>query len=362
MRARFQSLRRTLLGAALAMPAWRAARAGVIDEPITFPRDEGAHPATRIEWWYATGWLGPTPDAPQVGFQITFFRARRAASTQTPSASRFANPQVLFAHAAIADPQVGHLEHDQNIARPGFGYANASEDDLSLKLGSWRLERLQGSRYHAQVDSARFAFDLTLDATQTPMLQGNNGRSQKGPEPAQFSRYYSLPQLAVTGSRTSAGRRQTVAGRAWFDHEWSDRMLPDTAAGWDWVGLNLDDGSSLMAFQVRGRDGGVVWADAGSRERDGPVRAIDRRSIRFDPVRRWTSPRTGTSYPVSQRLLLGDREWLLRPLMDDQELDSSASTGVVYWEGAVVVEERGRVIGRGYLELTGYSGTFPAFR
>jgi predicted secreted hydrolase len=44
--------------------------------------------------------------------------------------------------------------------------------------------------------------------------------------------------------------------------------------------------------------------------------------------------------------------------MDDQELDARASTGTIYWEGAVRAyegERRGETpIGRGYLELTGY--------
>jgi predicted secreted hydrolase len=40
--------------------------------------------------------------------------------------------------------------------------------------------------------------------------------------------------------------------------------------------------------------------------------------------------------------------------MDDQELDSRASTGTLYWEGAVRAMESGRAVGRGYLELTGY--------
>jgi predicted secreted hydrolase len=49
-----------------------------------------------------------------------------------------------------------------------------------------------------------------------------------------------------------------------------------------------------------------------------------------------------------------NREFRLEPLMDDQELDARASTGTVYWEGAVRALGGGREVGRGYLELTGY--------
>jgi predicted secreted hydrolase len=50
----------------------------------------------------------------------------------------------------------------------------------------------------------------------------------------------------------------------------------------------------------------------------------------------------------------GGAEYTLLPLVDDQELDSRASTGTLYWEGAVRAEQGGREVGRGYLELTGY--------
>jgi len=43
----------------------------------------------------------------------------------------------------------------------------------------------------------------------------------------------------------------------------------------------------------------------------------------------------------------------LEPLMDDQELDARASTGTIYWEGAVRAFSGKNEIGHGYLELTG---------
>jgi predicted secreted hydrolase len=44
----------------------------------------------------------------------------------------------------------------------------------------------------------------------------------------------------------------------------------------------------------------------------------------------------------------------LEPLMDDQELDSRATAGTIYWEGAVTAYKGDAAVGRGYLELTGY--------
>jgi predicted secreted hydrolase len=45
--------------------------------------------------------------------------------------------------------------------------------------------------------------------------------------------------------------------------------------------------------------------------------------------------------------------------MDDQELDARATTGTLYWEGAVRVAGSDGTKGRGYLELTGYAERVP---
>jgi predicted secreted hydrolase len=77
-------------------------------------------------------------------------------------------------------------------------------------------------------------------------------------------------------------------------------------------------------------------------------------AVRFDAVRTWTSPRTGSQYPVEWRVDAGSHSFVLRPLMDDQENDTRLSSGAIYWEGAVRAYEADRPVGRGYLELTGY--------
>ena len=49
--------------------------------------------------------------------------------------------------------------------------------------------------------------------------------------------------------------------------------------------------------------------------------------------------------------------YTVRAVLDNQELDSRASTGTIYWEGlSELFDNNGRKIGRGYLEMTGYAG------
>ena len=80
---------------------------------LEFPRDAGSHPAHRIEWWYVTGQLDTTRGP--MGFQVTFFRLRNRDAEGNPS--RFSATQLLFAHAALADPAKGRLLHDERSAR-----------------------------------------------------------------------------------------------------------------------------------------------------------------------------------------------------------------------------------------------------
>ncbi len=220
-------------------------------------------------------------------------------------------------------------------------------------IDDWSLALVDG-RYAARINARDFALDLTFAPTQPPLLQGEAGYSRKGPDPAQASHYYSRPQLAATGTVTLAGSVSKVTGTAWLDHEWSSTVMAPGAVGWDWAGINLADGGALMAFRMRDRAGHALWAGGTLRGTDGRERTFAPDEIRFAATRSWRSPRTGVAYPVGMTVAAGDLALTLEPLIDDQELDARASTGTIYWEGAVRALASGREVGRGYLELTGY--------
>jgi len=317
-----------------------------------FPRDHGSHPAFRTEWWYITAWTRDDVGR-DLGVQITFFRNRPGVAEN--GTSRFAPRQLLFAHAAIADPRIARLQHDQRAARAGLGLAEAAAATTDVHIGDWSL-RLDGNTYKARISARDFDLDLAFVAHAPPLLQGSRGTSRKGPRAQQASHYYSRPHLAVSGTVSVAGRAQQVRGTAWLDHEWSSDYLAPEARGWDWVGINFDDGSSLMAFRIRDSGAGPYWAGGAWQDKHGVIRNLQPAEIRFAPLRVWRSARTGIDYPVAFEVHAGDVDITLEPLMNDQELDSRASVGTIYWEGAVRAFAGGREVGRGYLELTGYGG------
>ncbi|WP_028102552.1 lipocalin-like domain-containing protein [Pseudoduganella violaceinigra] len=319
---------------------------------LQFPRDFGAHPGFKTEWWYATGWLS-TPDGRQLGYQVTFFRSSTGHGRDNPS--KFSPKDIIVAHVALSDPAEGKLLHDQRTVRAGFGLAGASTEDTDLRLDSWSMRRSADGAYQLDIDAAEFTFALRLQPTQPVLLQGEAGYSRKGPQPSQASYYYSKPQLRTSGTVARRGAApQAVQGVTWLDHEWSSQVLDPGAAGWDWTGINLADGGALMAFQIRDLQGGKLWAHATWRDASGKITHYSQDQVSFTPQVRWRSPRTHAEYPVAIQIATGSERWLLSPLQRDQEMDSRRSTGGAYWEGAVTVEREGKPAGRGYLELTGY--------
>ena len=333
---------------------------------LHFPRDHGAHLGAAIEWWYITGELRADGDA-HYGFQITFFRSATGLAAQLDS--RFAARHLLFVHAALTDLGKHRHLHAQRIARwsgdPNAALAHAALHDTGLLLGGWTLQRrdadglsLYTTRF-ASNGGAAHAFELQLElrATQPPLLQGDAGFSRKGPDEAQASHYLSEPQLRAQGTLQHGGQRLAVQGRAWLDHEWSDVLMHPDAVGWDWIGINLDDGGALTAFRLRRADGSSLWAGGSWRSADGRLQAFAHDSVRFVPGRPWTSPASGARYPLQWTVHTPAGRFEVHALLDAQELDSRDGTGTVYWEGLSELRDaQGQRIGSGYLEMTGYAG------
>ncbi len=367
------SRRQLLIGGGLLGMPWllppQAANAQAPADPrvltpraLIFPRDHGTHNHTRTEWWYLTGHAQDATGR-RFGFQITFFRSR-VDGTQTMQ-SRLAAKQLLFAHAAITDVAGSKLWHDQRIARWNGERpvqlergVFASEQDTQVVLRDWSLQRLADGALSARVNGDQIRIDLSARPTQPLLLQGEQGFSRKGPQPEQASFYLSQPQLDVRGTLAFQGLSfEIVQGRAWLDHEWSEALLHPDAVGWDWIGMNLDSGHSLTAFQLRRQDGSKLWAGGSFRAADSSdVYRFSPGELDFVPLRYWTSPLTRARYPVEWRIRTPADFYTVKAVIDPQELDSRQSTGTVYWEGlSDLFDSNGQRVGRGYLEMTGYA-------
>jgi predicted secreted hydrolase len=327
--------------------------------PFRFPEDHGPHPEFRTEWWYWTGNLS-TEDGRDFGYQFTLFRS--ALAPEAPErTSAWGSRHVYMGHFALSDIQGGRFHASERFGREALGLAGARAEPFRVWLEDWSAEAMGPGalpvRLHAKADGVTLA--LELEEGKPPVLQGDRGLSQKSAEPGNASYYYSLTRMPSRGRVTVEGRTFEVKGLSWMDREWSTSALGENQVGWDWFALQLSDGSELMYYQLRQRDGSADPFSGGTfiPPQGEPVR-LKREDVRLQVQDTWRSPHSGVDYPARWHLSLPSQGLELRfaPALADQELPVS----VRYWEGAVRIEgtRSGHdLTGRGYVELTGYGDT-----
>ena len=336
---------------------------------LVFPADHGPHPDYQTEWWYYTGNL-LTPDGRHFGYQLTFFRRALLPEEFAPeSESDWATAQAYMAHFALSDTASQTQHAFERLGRGAAGLAGAQVTPYHVWLEDWEVIETGPAEYRlrAQAETEageQLAIDLELKDLRGPVLQGERGYSQKGPEPGQASYYYSLTRLESSGAVQAGGQAYTVSGLSWMDHEFSTSVLSANQVGWDWFSLQVNLGAEqqpaeLMLFQIRQADGSIDPFSSGTLVNpDGSTRALKRDDFTITVTGTWTSPDTGAEYPAGWQINAPEigLELRLTPAFADQELNLSYA----YWEGAVQVE--GTLLGeaasgRGYVELTGYSGS-----
>lgn len=328
--------------------------------PLVFPADHGAHPDYRTEWWYFTGNLADA-QGNDYGYQFTVFRSSLTAH-QPERTSDLATNQVYMAHFALTDGPTGEHVGFERYSRGAGGLAGAQgEPVFAVWLEDWSVRQTAEGVMQLQAQAVTqegitAALELALTETRPPVLHGDAGLSQKGPEPGNASYYYSLIGLETKGDFRLGERSVQVTGHSWMDHEFGTSALSANALGWDWFSLQLDDGTALMFAQIRTEDGGALGQFEGTWVRpDGSRQTIGIDDFTLEVLGQWTGPTDGITYPSGWRVRFPAQELELEliPLVRDQEMTMS----FVYWEGAVTAAgtQGGVPIGgRGYVELTGY--------
>jgi predicted secreted hydrolase len=324
------------------------------------PADHASHPDYKLEWWYYTGNLDAA-GGQRFGYQITFFRI--GVDAAPVNRSRWAVRDLYMTHLALTDISGKRYQFTERVNRGGPGWAGAETTAYHVWNEDWQAALEAGGLHRLQGKGPGFAIDLRATEDRPAVLHGDGGYSRKGSAAGNASHYYSLTHMPTRGTITVDGRVIDVTGLSWMDHEFGTTFLEPEQIGWDWFSIQLTDGRDLMIFQLRRADGSIDARSSGTLvERDGTTVPVTWKSgFRLDPGRRWTSPVSGSQYPVTWKVRVPDRDLTLdvAAAFDGQELHTEQSTGVTYWEGAIDVAGsiNGQAVqGRGYLEMTGYSG------
>jgi len=337
---------------------------------LEFPKDHGAHPGYRTEWWYYTGNL-QSAAGDRYGFQLTFFRSRISPPgaekkwPRPPSAWRTA--QVYLAHAAVSD--IGGRQHLQaeDVSRAALGMAGVDQSAQQTRvfLKNWST-RIEADIHILQVNAGDFSYELNFKPAKAAILHGDRGYSRRGSTPERASCYYSFTRLAGQGRISIGGNPVAVSGSAWMDHEFSTAPLEPGITGWDWFSLQLDDKTEIMVYLLRTEKRTLHAASTGTFvNAAGQSRHLEKNDIKIDILDTWKSRLSQARYPSRWRLRIKPLsiDVTIRPNLSDQEMRTAASTGVNYWEGSVSIEgkKEGRPVkGEGYVELTGYAADLDA--
>jgi predicted secreted hydrolase len=334
----------------------------------SFPKDHGSHDAYRTEWWYYTGHL-QTTDGRAFGYQLTFFRSAMEHPTLAINPSRWAIHHIYLAHFAVTDEDKKSFFYTEKVNRAGVGNAGAKTGFLEVWNDHWKAisvpSRLNPEimTHHLTASEGEWAIDLILSPVKPPVIHGEKGISKKGEALSQASHYYSLTQMETRGTLKTKGLTLEVKGTSWMDHEFGSNQLSENQVGWDWFGIQLNNGIELMLYQVRQKagiidpvsSGTLIWPDGTSKYF--PLKDFQVVSEGF-----WQSPKSGGKYPRTWQISIPSEgiSLNLMPTVTDQELITTKSTGVTYWEGSVKIQgtHKGHSIaGMGYVELTGYAGS-----
>ena len=323
---------------------------------LAFPRDHASHPQFKTEWWYFTGNLADAQSR-SYGFQLTFFRFALAPN-EPQTRSPWRSHQAWMGHLAITDAANGEFLHAERFSRDALGLAGNSGAPFRLWLEDWSATATGSAPFPLRLlaSTREAGLDLTLTASKPPVPHGEGGLDRKGPEAGNASYYYSMPRLSADGELRIGEARRGVTGSAWMDREWSTNSLSPELAGWDWFSLELSDGRDLMLYRLRTTAGESSPFTSGSLiDTDGRSLPLGLGDFVIEAREHWTSPSTGSRYPVGWSVELPAQNLRLevRPLIPNQEMNLA----IRYWEGAISAQgtsDGESVNGRGYLELTGY--------
>ena len=324
-----------------------------------FPYDHGAHPEFQTEWWYYTGHL-KTEKGEAFGFELTFFRFGNNKESAFKNPSRWAVKDIYMAHFAISSIKGKNFTYYEKISREALGKAGAKKGQLKVWIDDWSVEEVDGVHI-LKASHPKWEINLKLVPSKTPVIHGKDGISRKGGLSGEASHYYSLTRLQVIGDLREGNNSLKVEGQAWMDHEFSTHSLPKELAGWDWFSIQLDNQWELMIYQLRQKDGSLSPFSSGTLvDPKGKAIPLKPQDFEIKVLDHWESKKSKGTYPILWQVLLPDKkiDLTLRPAFSDQELITSESTQVTYWEGAVKIRGKWNglsVTGKGYTEMTGYS-------
>jgi predicted secreted hydrolase len=343
-----------LLPALLAAPAedYKIAQPGY---KFTFPQDYFNHEDYQTEWWYYTGNVTST-DGHRFGFELTFFRQ---GVSREAALNPWTVPDLWMAHIALSDISGQKFYSEERLNRAGPGIAGVDAQSGLVWNGNWQAQ-ISDSEELLRGVAGKFQLTLNLHPVKQPVIQGQNGASQKAEGSGHASHYFSLTRLLTKGTIDLAGKSYRVEGTSWIDHEFFTGSMAANETGWDWLSIQLADNSELMLYRLRHKDGSIDPYSSGSYiDASGKTQFLSTKDFKMTPANTvWTSPATKATYPVHWHVSIPTLKLEMDVTTPLQSQELTGKFGTTYWEGAVDIagdRDQSPLRGVGYLEMVGYA-------
>ncbi|GIM28823.1 hypothetical protein CPJCM30710_14890 [Clostridium polyendosporum] len=352
---------------------------------VFLPKDTGSHLCSNLEWWYCFAFLDGNAGSKyavvisffNVGY-IPFLKGRylifSLINLKDNSRKNFSflNKNLVCNLNSMFIPYyLLHCTLNKKLWRIYQDYIklNISPDQLMeptlIEKDPTRLIYRENSlefideksgQFNVHIKEQGLDINLIFTPTKPAALIGGDGKPDE-------LYYYSFTNNEVHGSIVKNNLEENVSGSGWFDHQWGFSKGLIIKTGWNWFGLQLDDGRELVINEFRSIKTGKTFSPlANLIEKDGSLKFTT--NVCIKPRSFWKSPDTGVVYPQNWSILIPEFSMNVKisPNFPEQEMPVVFPLQAI-WEGACSVSVREALPnnsikltrGKGFMELVGYA-------
>lgn len=327
---------------------------------VILPKDNGPHNYA-VEWWYFNGYLH-NADGKEYSFMDCFFKVDYE-KAKVPHIlphlieDRFKNGKyICFAHSIISDIQnkksYKEIQNISLVSKDSF-----KKDLLFIKYKNAHIigEELNGEITETTPNDFNIKtknINLDLKSNKVPLLEGGHGYVGT---PKAGSYYYSLTNMSAKGELYIKGKKISVKGKAWMDHQWANAVYKKDK--WTWFSFQLDNDMEIMCVEYEGSMKTDILIDI--IDKNGVQKQYKKAKLNTNG-KFWKSKKSNATYPLSWKIEIQKANITIyaEAIIKNQEMIFGQ---INYWEGPIkvmAVINGKKIKGKGFMELVGYPSDY----
>jgi predicted secreted hydrolase len=354
-------------------------------ESISLPRDAGAHLFSNIEWWYFFAYLDGDKGG-KYAVMASFFETgellcekghyliytlidlnKRTRQNYSLFDSKL-KWNMIFMYLPLYllqnSTNCGMWRLFKSLLNGEIPFPHNQMEKAAIKRNPLGLIYGDNLLWFNSEDEDFFMVhlakkDIEIDLKFTPAkpmsLIGRDGKPDN-------LYYYSFTRNLVQGQIQTSEGIENVRGQGWFDHQWGRDYGLIKGIGWNWFGLQLNDGRELLLNErLSSKSKRSFSPMANLIEEGGSLKFT--REVFCKERKFWHSHKTDAIYPIEWKIIIPDFSIELDVKADipEQEMPIFGPLQAI-WEGTCILsgqeilpnKKRISLAGKGFMELVGY--------